>query len=559
MGYGLTWGAWVVVVGAVFLQLSAGHIYLFGTYSNELKYVLFSGNNDAQTRIQSMALAGNIGCYLPLSGTWYDSRFGGPTTTAAVGALLTFPGYYVLYKAINGVDVPYVVLLFVCGLWGSGASFFNTCSISTCIRNFPNHRGMIIGMLASFFGLSASVLVQAYVTWFKPAPLDAPNGNPAPPTAQIENDVTGASNFLLFLALGPPIMALISVVFISRTKPVPVSKHAATRFHLSYLNIFCMAIVLLASGIYTTTAGIKKGTSVIEDITMYLVIAMMLLFLGLPYKAYKKASYNDLEDVKSRSEQKPPVVPSSEISPLQALKSLKFYLMFASLFPIMGGGLMVLNNIAQILKAKNKSDAKDVMVQLMSVFNCFARLTMGILGDYFAHKFNRPTLLSFILATMGVAHLLLALPIDVFVIPGACLSAFAYGCAWSTFPPLIADLFGFSAFATMYSLFAISACLGSLICSTFLASKIYEYHTSSGETDCYGDDCYQLTHIILIGMCIAGLVCSVILNRHVKHVYTRHGTDTVELADNASEKPSDRAGDEDLEEDLIPTVVEVAA
>eukprot|EP01064_Diplonema_japonicum_P009419 TRINITY_DN16915_c0_g1_i1.p1 TRINITY_DN16915_c0_g1~~TRINITY_DN16915_c0_g1_i1.p1 ORF type:complete len:570 (+),score=52.31 TRINITY_DN16915_c0_g1_i1:42-1751(+) len=542
MGYGLKWEPWVVVVGCVFMQLAGGHIYLFGTYSNELKYVLFRDASDAQTRIQAMALAGNIGCYLPLSGLWHDTRFGGATTTAILGSLLTFPGYFLLYKAINGTDIPYAALLFICGLWGSGASFFNTSAIATSIRNFPHHRGMIIGLMASFFGLSASVLVQSYVTWFKPKPLEDMNGMVPPPAEQIENDVSGASNFLLFLSIGPPILAVLTVTFVSRTDPVPVSKRAATRFKACYTIIFTTAIVLLTSGIYTTASGIKKGSGHwTEDATMWTVVLLLSLFLLVPYKAYKKVPYKDLEEPAETSKEPGNEVKLSkeEEGPMDALRSVRFYLMFGSLFPVMGGGLMVLNNIAQILKAKDKSDANDVMVQLMSVFNCFARLLIGVVGDYFVHKFNRPVLLSFILVVMGVSHAMLALPVDFLVIPGACLAAFGYGCAWSTFPPLIAEIFGFGSFATLYSMFAMAACLGSLVFSTLLASKVYEHHTESGETDCYGNSCYQLTHAIICCACGIGFVCSLILNRLVSHIYRpRVGTEVIELHDGAVSEAS---------------------
>ena len=148
------------VVGGLWGELAGGNVYLFSVYSNQLKEILFAGDPSAQTKIQAMALASNVGNYVPLAGFFYDSRFGGVFPTLVVGAVFTFVGYFGLYQAANGIKLSYAWLIIFCGMWGHGSSYLDSSAISANVKNMPRHTSLAVGLMKSFYGLSASILTQ---------------------------------------------------------------------------------------------------------------------------------------------------------------------------------------------------------------------------------------------------------------------------------------------------------------------------------------------------------------------------------------------------------------
>jgi hypothetical protein len=51
---------------------------------------------------------------------------------------------------------------------GNAGTWFDTAALVTNVRNFPNSRGYVVGILKSFLGLSASVYTTIYVAAFAP-------------------------------------------------------------------------------------------------------------------------------------------------------------------------------------------------------------------------------------------------------------------------------------------------------------------------------------------------------------------------------------------------------
>ena len=136
---GVEYNVYLTLLAGIVFELAGGNIYTFGTYSQQVKGRLFAGDPHAQTKIQALALASNIGCYLPISGFWYDSKFGRPQSTVLIGAVFTFAGYFCLYLGMTGTAMPYWLLLAACGLWGHGSGYWDVTAMTTNIKNFPNH------------------------------------------------------------------------------------------------------------------------------------------------------------------------------------------------------------------------------------------------------------------------------------------------------------------------------------------------------------------------------------------------------------------------------------
>lgn len=90
---------------------------------------------------------------------------------------------------------PYVASC-VAGTW------FDTSALVTNVRNFPNNRGLAVGVLKSFLGLSSSIYTSIYVALFEP----------------------DAVRFLLVLAIVPPVFSLLLSMALNYVPFVEVSE-----------------------------------------------------------------------------------------------------------------------------------------------------------------------------------------------------------------------------------------------------------------------------------------------------------------------------------------------
>ena len=149
---------YLILVMGTLLSMLCSVNYAFGLWSQYLKTspaLCFK-----QSQVDSIGMWGNIGQYLGLlAGIIYD-RYG-PRATLLVGASLGSGGYLLLFLALHGVIPASDWLLSVFYAIGSNAQpFFDTTSLCTNIANFPEARGLVIGLTKVFNGLGAGVYVE---------------------------------------------------------------------------------------------------------------------------------------------------------------------------------------------------------------------------------------------------------------------------------------------------------------------------------------------------------------------------------------------------------------
>ncbi|KAJ1455531.1 Nodulin-like-domain-containing protein [Pelagophyceae sp. CCMP2097] len=152
---------WVLLGSGLMVILCAGTVYAFGAFSNELKRSL----QLSQTQLELGALAANLGNYIGIAGFFFDKY--GAVKSSYVGAVLMGVGYgarprglWLLSKTAGDLSGAqgFAALLVCCFTYGHGSSYLDV-SVATVVRAFPGHRGAVVGLLKSFYGLAASLVI----------------------------------------------------------------------------------------------------------------------------------------------------------------------------------------------------------------------------------------------------------------------------------------------------------------------------------------------------------------------------------------------------------------
>ena len=158
----LSLNRWLVVIGAILIQLALGAIYAWsvftarltdaaGTYAfsaSETAWVFSSG---LATFAIVMVLAGRI---LPRIG---------PRLLAVAGGLLLGSGY--VLGGLFGQSF-WVQLVCIGIIGGAGIGLAYVVPISVCVKWFPDKKGLITGLAVAGFGFGATIWVKMAGSWF---------------------------------------------------------------------------------------------------------------------------------------------------------------------------------------------------------------------------------------------------------------------------------------------------------------------------------------------------------------------------------------------------------
>ena len=144
---------WLVVAGALIIQLCLGAIYSWSVFVNPLKKDYAFTTTQTQI-IFSVALA-VFALVMIFAGKWQDKA--GPRRVALLGALLLGLGY-VLARFSGNSFLGLVASIGILG--GAGIGLCYVCPIAALIKWFPDKRGLITGIAVAGFGAGAWIFAQ---------------------------------------------------------------------------------------------------------------------------------------------------------------------------------------------------------------------------------------------------------------------------------------------------------------------------------------------------------------------------------------------------------------
>lgn len=541
------------------MQACGGISYVFSLYSADLKHTLGYNQEMIDGFGTSKDIGGNVGIIsgllIDVTSAWF---------VLLVGGLLHFIFYFLLFLAATGRITPsYWQMCGIIMIGTNGATWFNTAVLVTCMRNFPSDRGVVVGLLKGFIGLSGAIFTQVYTAMY------APNTGP----------------FLLLCATVPPLVAMVSMIVI---RPIEAPKRKDDTDKSKFSTLYIVGIVL---AFYLMAVILIQDMFVISKTMSCLFMGVMLAILLLPgiipwqisagtqHKGYNSLpaeahtlSYSPKADRSSNKqpmERKSPSLQAKsattiDVSPkslenlldtakvftldtpskhtvklghdhtlLQAATTQDYWLLFFAMGCGTGSGLTAINNLAQMAESLG-SRSVGAFVALVSVWNFLGRMGSGYVSEYYMKQYAtpRPLFLLFVQVVMAVAHLLFASSVPALLYLASILVGLAHGAHWTLMVATSSELFGLKHFGALYNTLSISATVGSYLLSVKLAGYIYDRQVAAiqaaalatgkiltGPQKCIGPQCFRSTFLVMAGVCGLGCLALSCLVAHTRKVY----------------------------------------
>ncbi|NMB75250.1 MAG: OFA family MFS transporter [Myxococcales bacterium] len=147
---------WIVVIGAIVVQLCLGAIYAWSAFTGKLTAAdgPFHFTKTETQIIFSVGLLSFAVIMALIAGKWQAKV--GPRIVAITGGIVMGLGY-VLAALLNNF---WGILIGVGFLGGAGIGLAYVCPIATCVKWFPDKKGLITGLAVAGFGFGALIWVK---------------------------------------------------------------------------------------------------------------------------------------------------------------------------------------------------------------------------------------------------------------------------------------------------------------------------------------------------------------------------------------------------------------
>ncbi|KAG4130390.1 hypothetical protein ERO13_D09G140900v2 [Gossypium hirsutum] len=514
-----------MVFATLIIMSVNGSGYMFGLYSNDIKSTL--GYDQTTLNLLSFFkdLGGNLGI---LSGLIYEVV--PPWVVLCMGSLMNFFGYFMIWVSVTGrIAKPHAWQMCLY-MWiaANSQSFPNTGALVTCVKNFPENRGSVLGLLKGFIGLSGAIMTQYYHAFYM--------------------DDTKA--LILLLAWLPTIVPLIFLRTIRIMKVVRMARELEIFYRFLYIALglagFIMVLLVLQNKVrFTRTEYVASAFVIVVLLLLPLVIVIKEEF---SVWTGKKQASNNHSQVNVVTEN-PPAVPlrpaeatiwplaciktifnpperGEDYGILQAIFSIDMLILFIATTCGTGGALTVIDNLGQLGKSLGyPKHSISTFISLVSIWNFLGRVLAGSLSEIALTNYNfpRPLMLTLVILFSCIGHLLIAFAVPNSLYFASVMTGFCLGAQLPLLCAIISELFGLKHYSTMYNVGSVSSPVGSYIFNVRVAGHLYDKEAlkqmealglgrkPGQDLTCNGATCYRLAFLIISVATLLGSIVSLIL------------------------------------------------
>ncbi|KAL4011058.1 hypothetical protein IC575_028104 [Cucumis melo] len=395
----------------------------------------------------------------------------------------------------------------------------------TCVKNFPERRGVILGLLKGFLGIGGAVLTQIHYAIY---------GHET-------------KSIILLIAWLP---SLITLLFAYTIREVRIVKHPnefRVFFQFLYVSLilafFLFILIILQKKVhfdhlaYTFVVVAIMGLLLIplfiairEELVQWNLtritrfvksqtVTIHNRFISTPLPTPKTSFFENVFNKPERGE---------DYTFLQAILSIDMFILYLTMIIGIGSSFTAIDNLAQIGESHGYStESIDLIISIVSIFNFFGRIFSGFASEILLEKFKfpRPLMLTFTLLISCIGHILVAFPFHHSLYIASVIIGFCLGSQIPLYFAMISEIFGLKHYSLLYNFGQLSCPVGSYVLNVLVAGRFYDEeakmvgNNSIGFT-CKGELCYRNSFAILTGMSLLGAVISLILVKRTNEFYS---------------------------------------
>ncbi|KAJ1276914.1 hypothetical protein BS78_05G253000 [Paspalum vaginatum] len=483
---------------------------------------------------------------------------------------MNLAGYLMVYLSLAGrVARPPVWLMcaYICAGANSQA-FAGTGALVTCVRNFPEGRGAVLGLLKGYVGLSSAILAQVYlalygggdarslvllIAWLPAAVSVVFLGTVrvVPPETKRPRSRQGAGGggsggdvFLCLLCISVALAAYILVmIVVQREASFSRAAYAASAAGLLVLLFLPLAVVVrqehrIKKEVEESLPEAPVAVTAVEKTAA----AVLMAPEPPPASAESDTPHGGPPKASSclgsflRHTFNPPAYGEDYTIP-QALVSVDMLVLFVAITCGASGTLTAIDNMGQIGQSLGyPPKSVDAFVSLISVWNYAGRVAAGYASEALLqsrHRFPRPLALTLVLLASCAGHLLIAFGVPRALYAGSVLTGFCYGAQWPLLYAAISELFGLRRYPTLYNLGAIASPVGAYVLNVRVAERLYDAEAArqhggsllgaaGGGCDgmaCVGVECFRRSFLIITAATVGGALVSLVLVWRTRDFY----------------------------------------
>lgn len=533
---------WFMVFATIIIMAMSGATYMFGIYSEDIK----SSLGYDQTTLNLIGFFKDLGANLGII-SGLVNEVAPPWLVLSLGAVMNFSGYLMIWLSVTGrIARPAVwQMCFYMFVGANSQTFSNTVALVSCVKNFPESRGVVIGLLKGFVGLSGAIITQLYRAFY------------------------GHDSKSLILLIGW-LPAAVSFIFLGTIRIMRVVRQA-TELNMFYRFLYVslilagfLMIIIIAQNCLTFTRleYWASASVVIVLLSMHLFVVVREEFKLWKRKKGETSSGSDPPPASEFAPQastaakvdtplaEPPNQEEMHVSCsgkvfrppergedhtiLQAVCSIDMLILFVATTFGVGGTLTAIDNLGQIGKSlgyPKKSIA--TFVSLVSIWGYLGRVVSGFASEILLakYKFPRPLMLTLVLLVSCAGHLLIAFGVPHSLYVASLIAGFCFGAQWPLIFAIISELFGLKYYSTLINLGAGASPFGNYILNVQIAGHFYDMEAlkqmgakeltrKAGEDlTCDGVECYKLSFLIITATTLFGCVVSLVLYLRTRNFY----------------------------------------